>query len=88
MPEGVFGVYTEGYSSQVDAAGTLATPFGDFDVLRVRTTLVRQVGVLTTTIRSFAFASECFGTVATVTSQNNEPSAEFSSLAEVRRLSP
>lgn len=78
--------YIEQYDDAVDAAGSLETPFGTFDVLRVRTTMVRAGGVLT--LRSFAFTAECFGTVASVTSQNNEPNMEFSSASELRRLSP
>jgi hypothetical protein len=83
---GVGGGYVEAYDSQADAHGSLETPFGTFEVLRVRTTMVRQGGLLT--IRSFSFVTECFGTVASIASQNNEPNAEFSSVSELRRLSP
>ncbi len=88
MAEGVFATYTEDYSFDVDAAGTLEAPFGTFDVLRVQSTLTRTVGFTPTIVRSFAFASECFGTVASITSQNDEPNTEFSSVAELKRLAP
>jgi len=85
--QGVIVSYAEGYEFAVDASGTLETPFGMFDVLRVKSTLTRNTGFLTV-IRSFSFAAECFGTVASVTSQNDEPNVEFSNVAELRRLSP
>ena len=85
---GIASYYTEQYASQVDAKGTLKTPFGDFKVLRVRTVLTRTVGVVPTVTRTFAFVAECFGTVGTITSQSNETTVEFTSAAEVSRLSP
>src|SRR5580700_9691407 len=73
-----FTTYTDSYASQVDAHGTLATPFGSFPVLRVATVLTRSVlSVTAFTQRTFAFVAECFGTVATVTSQEDETTAEF-----------
>jgi hypothetical protein len=87
--QGIFvGAYTEAYANVVDQEGTLETPFGTFDVLRARTTLVRTQGVLKTTIRSFSFTTECFGTVASLFAQDNEPNVEFSDVAELRRLTP
>lgn len=85
---GVVSFYTETYTSTVDASGELRTPFGAFDVLRVRTVLDRLVGALPTRIRSYAFVSECFGTVATIASRDNETQVEFTRAAEVSRLSP
>ena len=81
---------TDKYESKVDAEGQLKTPLGTFDVLRVATVLTRKVGfVPTTTIfRSFAFVTECYGTVATVTATDNEPNEEFTTAKEIRRLSP
>ncbi|HVY47471.1 MAG TPA: hypothetical protein VHB21_16395, partial [Minicystis sp.] len=86
--QGVYSAYTENYSNSVDASGTLEAPFGTFDVLRVKTTLTRVVGGIPTVVRSFGFAAECFGTVATVVSQNDETEDEFSSAAELKRLAP
>jgi len=74
---GVWGVYQEVYDSRVDADGVLATPYGEFPVLRVRTTLTRSAGLLTTTVRSFLFAAECYGAVGNVVSRDGEPLAEF-----------
>ena len=83
---GAFVSYSEEYSSQVDARGTLKTPYGDFEVLRVRVELERTVGFLTTRTRSYLFVSECFGTVGTIVSEDDEDEVEFTSAAEVRRL--
>jgi len=85
---GVASLYSEKYESQVDAKGNLITPLSTFPVQRVRTLLTRTVGVMTTTTRSFSFATECFGTVATISSASNESAEEFTKAAEIRRLSP
>lgn len=86
--EGVLSVYTETYVFEADNAGDLLTPFGTFPSIRVRSALDREVGLLTTVIRSFAFITECFGTVATVASQDNEDAVEFTDVAELRRIAP
>jgi hypothetical protein len=88
MAQGFFANYTEKYESQIDAAGTLKTPLGTFDVLRVRVLLTRTVGLLVTKLRTFAFVTECYGTIATVTSTENESDVEFTRAAEIRRISP
>ena len=81
--------YTEKYVSNVDQTGTMTTPYGDFPVLRVGTVLTQlQLNTAYRTVRSYAWIAECFGSVATVTAQDNESSAEFSTDAEVRRLIP
>jgi hypothetical protein len=85
---GVWSAYSEKYESQVDAEGDLKTPYSTFHVLRVRTLMTRTVGLLVTTSRTFAFVTDCFGTVATVRSQDNESAVEFTQAAEVWRLSP
>ncbi|MBN1946939.1 MAG: hypothetical protein JW797_14795 [Bradymonadales bacterium] len=85
---GVWGVYWEDYESRVDAHGTLKTPYGTFPVLRVRVHLSRLQGVLLTEIRSFYFVTECFGTVAAITSEQNEAEMEFTRADEIRRLAP
>ena len=82
-------IQTDKYQSQVDRVGEAVTPFSTFGVLRVRTVLSREVNfVLTEVRRTFLFATECFGTVAAVTSTANESSTEFTQAAEVRRLAP
>jgi len=88
--------YTEKYVSNVDQTGTMATPYGDFPVLRVGTVLTQfQTGFSPYySVHSFAWIAECFGSVATATapSTTSESSAvEFgngSGDAEVRRLIP
>jgi hypothetical protein len=85
---GVLAPYSESYTFEVDARGTLKTPLGTFDVLRVQILLERTVGLLTTTVRSFGFVSECYGTVATVASADNEQDVEFTRAAELQRISP
>lgn len=84
---GVIAGYTEHYDYAVDAVGTLATPYGEFPVVRVAIDFEQNAGVITTR-RSFAFMAECFGTVATIVSQDYESGAEFTDAAEVRRLAP
>jgi hypothetical protein len=87
--QGVIVAYSEEYDSLVDQVGTMATPYGTFPVLRVATDLTRTAGLtLLVSNRTFAWAAECFGTVATVRSQDFESGAEFSDDAEVRRLLP
>lgn len=84
-----FTSYTDSYASQVDAHGTLLTPYGLFPVLRVGTVLTRSaLSVTLLTQRTFAFVAECFGTVATITSETNETTVEFTSASEVSRLAP
>ncbi len=85
---GILSAYSETWDARVDARGELVTPFGTFDVQRVRTVLTRQVGVVTTVTRSFAFVTECYGTIATVSSKPNELQEEFTTAAELRRLAP
>ncbi len=85
---GAAWVQYESYESTADVRGVAKTPFADFDVIRVKTKLTRTVGVVVNVTRSQAFVSECFGTIATLRSQLNETGSEFSSQAEVRRLSP
>jgi hypothetical protein len=88
VAQGVPSDYVEKYAYKVDAHGTLKTPYADFQVLRVGVVLTRTVGVLQTTVRTYLFVSECFGTVASIVSNDNESSAEFTTAAEVERLSP
>lgn len=88
LASGVAAYYTEKYANQVDAYGSMKTPFGTFDVLRIRVVLTRTVGVMPTTVRQYLFATECFGTVATVASTDNEQQIEFTQIKELKRLSP
>ena len=87
----------EEYTSTVDRSGDALTPYATltaFHALRVRTVMVRSTRIYTLatwtpilTLRTFSWNAECFGTVATVTSTNNETNTEFTDAGEVRRLS-
>ena len=85
---GVASLYNESYSAQVDGAGFLNLSFGTIEVLRVRTEMTRTVGLLVTTVRTFSFVSECFGTVAWVVSEPDESEVEFTTAAEFWRRAP
>jgi hypothetical protein len=80
-----FATYTESYESHVDKVGTMKTPYGEFPVIRIATDMTQSTGLST---RTFTWVAECFGPVATVTSQLYESSDEFSDPAEIRRLAP
>jgi hypothetical protein len=86
--EGVTVFYTENYQNAVDAYGTLKTPYASFNVLRVDTLLTRAVGAVVTTTRTFSFVTACFGDVASVVSNTDEPVQEFTTAAVVSRLTP
>ena len=86
--QGVPALFTDSYTSDVDASGEVVTPYGTFPVLRLRLQLSHTVGLVTTTTLTYAFVAECFGTVATVTGRTNDTMPEFTTAAEVRRLVP
>ena len=85
---GVPVVYYESYQSKVDAHGTMKTPYGTFQVLRIATVLTKTVGAVVTVTRTFGFFAECATQVATIVSQTDEPNAEFTNAALVERLAP
>ena len=85
---GVPSAYTESYENRIDASGVLRTAFGDYDVLRVGVVLTRTIGIVPTVLRSYAYVSECVGTVGNVRSNDNEDSVEFTQVAELRRIDP
>jgi hypothetical protein len=80
------------YRSQVDMKGRLKTPYAPnsgFEVLRVETAVDRRGSFGTYplgTVRSIAFVTPCFGTVATIRSERNAGEG-FEEADEVRRLS-
>lgn len=81
--------YSESYESHVDHVGAMVTPYGEFPVMRIVTDLTRTSGFTTlATKRTFTWVAECFGPVATASSQDFETDDEPSDLAEVRRLAP
>ncbi len=85
---GIPTFYSESYENRIDASGTLRTSFGDYAVLRVGVVLTRTFGIVPTVVRTFAFVSECVGTVGSVRSNDNEDAPEFTQVAEVRRIDP
>lgn len=88
VASGVSVFYTERYQGRVDAVGDAVTPFGTFPVRRLAVDLTRTIGAAVTTRRSFAFVAECYGTVATIASQDYEAGSEFTDAAELWRLTP
>lgn len=86
LAEGLAVNYGETYENEVDAEGEVVTPYAPFDALRVRVTLTRDLTFSRTTVRQFLFVAECFGTVATVVSEEDETEMEFDRAAEIRRL--
>lgn len=84
--DGIYALWLETWASVSDAKGVAKTPYGNFPVQRVRTTLTRKIGLLSYVTRSLAWTAECFGTVASARSALDEPAVEFSAAAELRRL--
>ncbi|MGC4117338.1 MAG: hypothetical protein QM765_22815 [Myxococcales bacterium] len=81
------------YESTADKAGKVITPLGTFDVVRIKNTIKFQTLTFGVwygfrTVRSFVFVSECYGTVASMVAKDDESEEEFTTAAEVRRLSP
>ena len=85
---GVPSFYDETYTYTAAGEGILKTPLGDFPVQRIRADLERKIGLLTTTTRTYLFVAECFGTVASIVSNDNENQVEFTQAKEIRRLAP
>ena len=80
--------YLQSYQSSVDATGTMKTPFGTFNVLRVHTVVTSNTAGVLSVVRSDSWVTDCFGPVAAATSQTDETNDEFTNAAEVRRLTP
>lgn len=83
---GVLSFYSEDYTTVFAGSGKLKTPYATFDVIRLRTDLTRTAGLFVTKVRTYTFIAECFGTVATVVSNDNETEVEFQTAREIRRL--
>ncbi len=84
-------VQKDTYTVTLDRTGQAMVPYANatFPVLRVRTVMERSFyGVVNSlyTIRTFGFVTECFGSVAQVTSADGESNTEFTTAKEVRRL--
>lgn len=85
---GSWTTYLETYTAQIDKAGTLTTPMGEFPVLRLNTGVDRWIGLLNTKNRSMGFVAECYGVVATVSSELDETASEFTQASQVLRITP
>jgi hypothetical protein len=80
---------TDQLEVEVAGSGHLDVPYVRFSpVLRVRTNLVRQPSTGTPVVgrRSTIFMFECFGEVARADSSSNEPDADFTTAATLRRF--
>lgn len=80
-------VWKETVQLQAIGNGTLWTAAGVFPVLAVRGKTDKQVGMVTTTYRSLAMVTECYGVVGKADSYPNETQADFATAAELRYLS-
>ena len=82
-------VGTDKLEVEVTGEGRLAVPYVDFSpVMRVRTLATRtpSTGTPVVTKRTTIFMFECFGEIARAESTTNEPSAEFTKAAYLRRF--
>lgn len=84
---GVTSVYTEDYDNLVDGSGTVATPYGEFPALRIKTEFTQTVGFLVTAAR-LVLLLECFGSIASMVSKDNPAAGELTTVSELRRLIP
>jgi hypothetical protein len=90
--------YTETYDTVVDKVGTVKTPFADFPALRISTLLTQDVNFITfhtiTITRTYAWVTECYGTIAKASSKSASSSAgaptapivDFTDASELIRL--
>ncbi len=83
---GVAAYYSERWQVSVDASGSLGTPAGVRQVLRVSTLITRTVGISVTAHRRLSFLQECAGNIAQVSSVDGDGSAEPTYAAELWRI--
>lgn len=82
-----FWTVEETYDVTVDALGTVVVPAGSFHALRIRTNLHQYIPFTIFTDRIlYVWVTECFGIVARITSEDNEPDNIFTDAAEYRRM--
>lgn len=87
--DGLAYVGTDTYEVEVAGAGPLALPYVRFTpALKVRTRVVVEpaAGGVTTSRRQTSFLFECFGEIARAASRPDEPDADFTTAAELRRF--
>lgn len=85
---GVAAFYFETWSVAVDARGTLGTPAGLREVLRVNTRITRTAGATITLHRRIAFVAECAGTVGQVFGAPGDGTEEPTYASELWRVAP
>jgi hypothetical protein len=76
----------DSYDITVDKRANTKVPAGSFDTLRLRINYTQTVGLVDTTRITYLHLTECYGAVARVRSQDNEPSNDFTQAVEYRRL--
>ena len=87
--DGLPFIGTDQIDVDVTGSGRLDVPYVDFSpVLRVRTHVVRRPSTGTPAVgrRTTIFLFECFGEVARAESKQDEPSADFTTAATLRRF--
>jgi hypothetical protein len=87
--DGLPFVGSDAYDVDVTGSGQLDVPYVDFSpVLRIRTHLTRTPSTGTPVVgkRTTIFMFECFGEVARAESNANEPNADFTTAALLRRF--
>jgi hypothetical protein len=87
--DGLLYLGTDTYDLDVSGIGVVEVPYVRFDpALRVRThvTVAPTTGGTTTSRRQTQFFFECFGEVVRADSQPNEPNADFTDAAVLRRF--
>lgn len=87
--DGLAYVGTDTYEVEVAGSGTLDLPYVRFTpALKVRTRVVVEpaAGGVTASRRQTSFLFECFGEIARAASRPDEPDADFTTAAELRRF--
>jgi hypothetical protein len=87
--DGLAYVGTDTYEVEVAGSGRLDLPYVRFTpALKVRTRVVVEpaAGGITTSRRQTSFLFECFGEIARAASRPDEPDADFTTAAELRRF--
>ena len=88
LASGVYTYATESYSGSAALTGTLATPAGEYPVVRAVVGLYRwSAGAFSYGVQQL-YVAECVGTVAIVRSHPNDAGPELASAAEIRRRAP
>ncbi len=85
--DGLPFVGSDTFSVAVKASGRLDVPYVQFSpALEVQTSVVRKAGTVSVTKHTTSYLFECFGEVARAESNVNEPAADFTTAATLRRF--